>query len=231
MPLHPSTSDIGLRLFLTLIAGAAIGYNREHHGRPAGLRTTMLIALAAAVAMVQMNLLLPVGGKTPSSFSVMDVMRLPLGILSGIGIIGAGAILRRGEMLAGVTTAATLWTATVVGLCFGGGQNTLGVVATIISVAVLWSGQWLDRWLDTEHRGEVIIARSGDPPPAAELDQLLAPIDCRAWLCGSLLAEGGRPASAAYLLRWRAPAKADRGTELLQRLGRRYEVISLKIEN
>jgi len=231
MPLHPTVSDIALRIVLTLIAGAAIGYNRERHGRPAGLRTTVLVALAACVAMVQMNELLPVGGKTPSSFSVMDVMRLPLGILSGIGIIGAGAILRRGEMLAGVTTAATLWMATVVGLAMGGGQIVLGLTASVIAVAVLWSGVWLDRWLKTEHRGEVVIERSGDPPEAGELARLLQPLDCRARLSGTAAPEPDKPATATYRLRWQAPTDADRALDLIERLKASYQIVSVTIEN
>ena len=65
-------------------------------------------------------------GKAPDSFVVLDLMRLPLGILTGVGFIGGG-ILKRGDSIQGVTTAATLWFVTVIGLCFGGGQNELGV--------------------------------------------------------------------------------------------------------
>jgi len=77
---------------MTLIAGAVIGFNREARGHAAGLRTTILVGLAAAVAMIQANVLLTVGGKTSDSFGVMDLMRLPLGILTGVGFIGAGAM-------------------------------------------------------------------------------------------------------------------------------------------
>jgi len=145
MPLHPTYPDIALRLALTLLAGGLIGFNREVRGEKAGLRTTMLVALAAAVAMIQANLLLPVAGKTDASFSVMDVMRLPLGILSGMGFIGAGAILRRGELVIGITTAATLWTVTVIGLCFGGGQYGLGLEATVLALVIIWLLKALDR--------------------------------------------------------------------------------------
>jgi len=144
MPLSPSWSDLALRLLLTLVAGAMIGANREAYGQAAGLRTTMLVALAAAVAMIQANLLLPEAGKNGGSFAVMDVMRLPLGVLSGMGFIGAGAILRRGEMVSGVTTAATLWTVTVIGLCFGGGQLALGAAATLLAAVILWLLKTLD---------------------------------------------------------------------------------------
>ena len=64
-------------------------------------------------------------------------MRLPLGILSGMGFIGGGAILRRGNLVRGLTTAATLWLATVIGLCFGGGQLALGTIGTGIAAAAL----------------------------------------------------------------------------------------------
>lgn len=136
---------IVVRLILTLLAGALLGVERSRNGHPAGLRTVILVILAASVAMIQMDLLLPTSGKTPSSFSVMDVMRLPLGILTGVGFIGAGAILRKGNMVVGITTAATLWFATVVGLCLGGGQLALGCVAAVIGYLVLSSLRWLEK--------------------------------------------------------------------------------------
>src|SRR5271156_4353417 len=122
MSVNPSWQDIALRLFLTVVAGAVIGINRSEHGRPAGLRTTLLVCLAASIAMIQTNLLLAMSGKPSSSFVTLDLMRLPLGILSGMGFIGAGTILRRDNFIQGITTAATLWFVTIIGLCFGGGQ-------------------------------------------------------------------------------------------------------------
>lgn len=110
---------IALRLLLSVIAGAALGMERSKTGHPAGLRTTLLVTLAASVAMIQVNLLINTNGKPANSYVVMDLMRLPLGILTGVGFIGAGAIVRRGELVLGVTTAATMWFSTVVGLCFG----------------------------------------------------------------------------------------------------------------
>jgi putative Mg2+ transporter-C (MgtC) family protein len=69
MPLHISWSEIALRLALTIIAGLLIGYNRSEHGKAAGLRTTVLVCLAASVAMIQMNLLLPTAGRSSDSFA------------------------------------------------------------------------------------------------------------------------------------------------------------------
>ncbi len=117
--------EIALRLVCTLLAGAVIGLNRSEHGRAAGIRTAILVCLAACLAMLQVNLLLPLAGRPPDSFVMNDLMRLPLGILSGMGFIGAGAIVRRDNFVVGVTTAATMWYLTVLGLCFGGGQIML----------------------------------------------------------------------------------------------------------
>jgi putative Mg2+ transporter-C (MgtC) family protein len=110
---------------------------RSKTGHAAGLRTTLLVTLAASVAMIQMNLLLGTDGKPQDSYAVMDLMRLPLGILTGVGFIGAGAIVRKNEFVVGITTAATLWFSTVIGLCMGGGQLILGSVSTAIGFAVL----------------------------------------------------------------------------------------------
>jgi putative Mg2+ transporter-C (MgtC) family protein len=63
MPIHPTWADIAIRLLLTLIAGAVIGFNREASGHAAGLRTTILVGLAAAVSMIQANVLLTVGAR------------------------------------------------------------------------------------------------------------------------------------------------------------------------
>lgn len=131
-------SAIALRLLLTIIAGTALGIERSKTGHPAGLRTTLLVSLAASVAMIQVNLLINTNGKPSNSYIVMDLMRLPLGILTGVGFIGAGAIVRKDELVLGITTAATMWFATVTGLCFGGGQLRLGAVSTLLGFIVLW---------------------------------------------------------------------------------------------
>jgi putative Mg2+ transporter-C (MgtC) family protein len=91
MPTTLEWYDIGWRLFLTVIAGAVIGINRAERGRSAGLRTTILVCLAASVSMIQVNLLLATAGRSPNSFIMLDLLRLPLGVLTGMGFIGAGA--------------------------------------------------------------------------------------------------------------------------------------------
>ena len=132
MQLEVTWWDIIVRLLVTFAAGAIVGANRSEHGRPAGLRTTVLVCLTASASMILGNLLLATTGKVGDSFVTMDIMRLPLGILTGMGFIGAGAILHRGNAITGVTTAGTLW------------FTTLMVFAS--ARAIFRSGSFCSRW-------------------------------------------------------------------------------------
>jgi putative Mg2+ transporter-C (MgtC) family protein len=164
MPYTIQWPEIALRLLLTIVAGAVLGLNRSEHGHAAGLRTTLLVCLAASASMIQVNLLLPVSGKTSESFSVLDLMRLPLGILSGMGFIGAGAIVKKGSFVHGLTTAATLWFATVLGLCFGGGQLALGLVLLLIGFLVLEGLKWIERRRRQDRRATLaLVLKQKDP--------------------------------------------------------------------
>lgn len=173
MPLHLGWGEIALRLLLTIIAGILIGYDRSEHGKAAGMRTTLLVCLAASVAMIQVNLLLPTAGKAADSFVTNDLMRLPLGILTGVGFIGAGAIMRRDNIIIGVTTAATLWLVTVAGLCLGGGQLALGVVTTVLGIAALQGLGWVESQLRMQVRTRLSIMIDDDGPSEDALHQRL----------------------------------------------------------
>ena len=169
MPIQLGWQEIALRLTLTVVAGALVGLDRGEHGRPAGLRTTLLVCLAAAVSMIQANVLLSTAGKAADSYVTLDLMRLPLGILTGMGFIGAGAILKRGDIILGVTTAATLWFVTIIGLCFGGGQLVLGLASLGIGLAVL---RGLRRWellLPQDRRATLIVTGALDGTTDDEL--------------------------------------------------------------
>ncbi len=161
-------ADILLRLAASVIAGAIIGFDRGTRGRIAGLRTTILICVAAAGAMIEGNLMLDVTGKTQSSFSMMDTLRFPLGILSGIGFIGAGVILKRGDMVMGVTTAATLWLVTVIGLVLGGGYFVLGGTMVVVAFVVLTLLVRLESVMDREHHAMITID-VGENGPATDM--------------------------------------------------------------
>lgn len=235
MPLHPDWQDIAVRLVLTMACGMVIGYNREARGHAAGLRTTMLVGLAAAVAMIQANLLLPVAGKTPESFGVMDLMRLPLGVLTGVGFIGGGAILKRGSAITGVTTAATLWVMTAIGLCLGGGQIGLGLAATVLGVLTLWTLKAVDARVPREQRATLLIAADAQWTALTELDALLAPLGYRAHFRGQAAGAGpGQPATLEFEIRWMQGRKtqgreACPPADLLKAANARYTVLRFKL--
>jgi putative Mg2+ transporter-C (MgtC) family protein len=165
--------DVLLRLALTVVAGVLLGYNRSEHGKAAGMRTMLLVCLAASVAMIQLNILLAMAGRPPDSFVMNDLMRLPLGILTGVGFIGGGTILRRGNLVVGVTTAATIWLGTVIGLCLGGGQIALGSVATLLGLFALWVLKWAEGSLRQERYARLAIEFNDAGPSEAEIRRRL----------------------------------------------------------
>ncbi len=175
MPLSPTWIDIAIRLALTMLAGAIIGFNRGARGHAAGFRTTILVGLAAAIAMILTNVLLSTGGKTSNSFATMDPMRLPLGILTGVGFIGGGTILRKGDLVTGVTTAATLWLMTVIGLCLGAGELGLGVIGTLLAGFTLWMLKWVDLAIPREHRARLVVTSEPSWTLVGELPRLIQP--------------------------------------------------------
>ncbi len=174
MHLSITRTEIGIRLLCAVAAGILIGLNRSYHGRTAGLRTMTLVALASCVAMLQANLPLPISGKAPDSFSEIDPMRLPLGILSGMGFIGAGAILRRDDLVVGLTTAASMWFVTVLGLCFGGGQILLGVIGLALGVIVLSGLKLVEDRIQKDHLAKLGIVTESSGPTENEIRGLLS---------------------------------------------------------
>src|SRR5262249_16403324 len=165
--------EIGQRLALAILAGGLIGLNRGEHGLAAGLRTTLLVCLAACLSMIQANILMASAGKPGDSFVTIDLMRLPLGILSGMGFIGGGVILKRGSLVLGVTTAATLWFVTVLGLCFGGGQIALGLIGLAIGVVVLRYLKSLEFKLKSVRRGTLTVGVTAGGPTEREVRSVI----------------------------------------------------------
>lgn len=218
MPLHPTLQDILLRLILVLCAGTAVGLNRESHGKAAGLRTTVLVGLAAAICMIQANILLGTLGKTPESFGVMDLLRLPLGVLTGVGFIGAGAILRKGDLITGVTTAATLWIMTAIGLAFGGGQIWLGIIATLLTLGVLTLLKRIDERMRHQRHALLSLKAETDEPP--DLDTLLKPIGGRAVFRGFYQSDTDKTPHFRFEVRWKYAAPGKPPTELLAAIAR-----------
>jgi putative Mg2+ transporter-C (MgtC) family protein len=220
-------TEILERLALTLVAGALIGLNRWERGRAAGVRTMVLLSLAASIAMIQANVLLGTTGKAANSFATMDVMRLPLGILSGMGFIGAGVILRRGQMVLGVTTAATLWFATVMGLCFGGGQVGIGLAAMLLGLAVLWGFREVEKRLRQERSGILTLTFHSNSHPQREIQTYFDGLGFRV-VCLSLQKSDSERCRLQFEIRWKALPTEKSVPSFVGQLADRADVASVE---
>lgn len=227
MPLYPSTTDILIRILLSVAAGALVGFNRQRGNHAAGLRTTILITLAACLAMIQANLLLSAPGRTDASFASMDILRLPLGILTGVGFIGGGAILRRADGVAGATTAATIWIMTVIGLCFGGGQIRLGLLATVVAFVVLVPFKFFDRRMKREFDADITLRIPGATDPFT-VANAVAELDYEVRLVRLVRIETGE-VDISYASKWLANDPAVSVESMLKNLGERFTIIDLDI--
>lgn len=131
-------ADAMLPLLGSVIAGALIGADREFLGKPAGLRTHILVCFASALMtllglrMAEWTVVFPEGTQI-----VSDMARMPHAILTGIGFLGAGVIFRSGFSVQGLTTAASLWLTASLGIVFGAGLLELATLSTAIALVVL----------------------------------------------------------------------------------------------
>src|SRR5438067_3703328 len=123
-----SIADVFLRLALAAGLGGAIGLEREFRQKPAGLRTNMLIALGSALFSI-LSVELGTAAGTPD--------RVAAQVVSGIGFLGAGAILRSGGNVTGLTTAATIWVNAAIGMAAGIGAYAVATGAAAITIVVL----------------------------------------------------------------------------------------------
>ncbi|HMN11631.1 MAG TPA: MgtC/SapB family protein [Bellilinea sp.] len=118
--------DIIYRLLVAAALGAVVGLEREYHHQPAGLRTHIILAVGAALAMY---LSIMLATSLAPEFKG-DPARLAAQVITGVGFLGAGAIMRLGPTVRGLTTAASLWTMAIIGMLAGFGQYVIAVVAT-----------------------------------------------------------------------------------------------------
>ncbi len=140
--------ELLLRLVLACVFGGIIGYERQSRRKSAGLRTNVLVCLGACLIMVlSQEIYQHVEGKTNA-----DPARLAAQVVSGIGFLGAGAIMKEGLTVTGLTTAACLWVVAGVGLAVGGGFYSGAFITTALVFVTLGALSRLDNWVDHEKR-------------------------------------------------------------------------------
>lgn len=146
-----------LRMAVALALGAVIGYERDRHRRPAGLRTHMLVSLAAALFMIVSSQFAFFQGYGKSSFDVVDGSRIASQVVAGAGLLVGGAILRSGFTVHGLTTAAGLWLVTAIGLTAGAGMFVEASGATGLGMFALWGLRTIEEKGNQRARGLVSL--------------------------------------------------------------------------
>ncbi len=146
MDLVVSPAELVARLVLAVLFGGLIGWEREAHNKPAGLRTHMMVSLGAASFTLASLTLMSAGGGTG------DPSRIVQGVTAGIGFLGAGSIIQSGRSVAGVTTAAGIWVVGAIGIAAGGGHYLLAGTTSVLAFLILSALRFLERKSTAERR-------------------------------------------------------------------------------
>jgi len=171
---HDNYAAIALHLLIALGAGAIIGLERSYHGRPAGFRTHALVCLSSSMLMV-----LTVYQDTwfealSLERANIDPTRMAQGIMTGIGFLGAGVIMREGLTVRGLTTAASIWITAGIGVMIGVGFYFPAGIATALTLIVLSMFRWIERSMPIEFYANLSVAFArSDTLPEEELRSMV----------------------------------------------------------
>jgi putative Mg2+ transporter-C (MgtC) family protein len=157
-----------LKLGLATLLGGVIGLERELSGKPAGLRTNILICIGATLFTVVSLHMLPLGQ------GGLDASRIPAQIVSGVGFIGAGAILHARGSVTGLTSAATIWVVAAIGMALGSGAFVEAVGTAILVMVVLWGLRSVERLVGRQSaRSTVLVHARPEANAPDDLEQLV----------------------------------------------------------
>lgn len=162
-----------VRLIEAAFLGGLIGFERERNNQPAGLRTHIILCLGSALIMV-------VSHRVASGGAVYDPGRIAAQVVSGIGFLGAGAILRMGASVRGLTTAASIWTTSGIGLAVGAGMHAEAISATAILLLSLAALKRVGRRITgrLRFRRLMIEVRQEDEEILQEIEDILSKERC-----------------------------------------------------
>lgn len=166
--------DIAVRLLASLVVGGLIGLERSYHGRPAGFRTHSLVCLSTSLLMlVTVYETRWFSSIAPGRIS-LDPTRMAQGIMTGIGFLGAGTIIKDGLSVRGLTTAASIWITAAIGILIGIGFYFPAAVATILTLGTLSVFRWIENQIPAQFYAQFVIrfARN-EAMPELEMRRML----------------------------------------------------------
>lgn len=161
------------RIGVGAILGGVIGYERDRHGRPVGLRTHLLVAMTAATFMVVSAHFVYFQHYGKDDLVAVDASRIAASVVTGIGFLAGGSILRNGSTVQGITTAAGLWLVTAIGLCAGAGMFLESAVVTTMGMFALTFLRRFEDKNDALVRRRISITLSEDGAGIAQIVAVL----------------------------------------------------------
>jgi putative Mg2+ transporter-C (MgtC) family protein len=142
--------EMAFRMAAALVAGGLIGLERSHRGRPAGFRTHALVCLSSTLLMLVTAYESHWFPRDSAARVILDPTRMAQGIMTGIGFLGAGAIIKDGLSVRGLTTAASIWITAAIGILTGVGFYFAALVGTVLTLGTLSTFRWIEARLPTE---------------------------------------------------------------------------------
>jgi putative Mg2+ transporter-C (MgtC) family protein len=142
--------EIVFRIIAALVAGSLIGVERSHRGRPAGFRTHAIVCMASSLLMLVTVYESHWFPRDSAARVILDPTRMAQGIMTGIGFVGAGAIIKEGFTVRGLTTAASIWITAAIGILTGVGFYFAALVGTVLVLGTLSTFRWIEARLPTE---------------------------------------------------------------------------------
>lgn len=167
-------TDLLIRLAIGTMLGAIIGYERHVHGRPAGLRTHLLVGLASTTFMVVSTHFVYFQHYVKEDLVAVDTSRIAASVVTGVGFLGGGAILRTGGNVSGLTTAAGLWLVAAIGLSAGAGMYSISIAATLFGVIALTVLRRVEHKEDNVFRRRVTLVLNDSALPLDTISALLS---------------------------------------------------------
>lgn len=179
-PMHLSDDiyfDIVVRLVASLAIGGLIGFERSFHGRPAGFRTHVLVCLSTSLLMLVTVFETHWFPRISEGRISLDPTRMAQGIMTGIGFLGAGTIIKEGLSVRGLTTAASIWITAAIGILVGIGFYFPAVAATILTLGTLSVFRWVESRMPMQYFAHLVVRfRRNESMSESEIRRLL--MDC-----------------------------------------------------
>lgn len=164
-----------LHLGLAVLAGGLIGLERAYHSRPAGFRTHTLVCTASSLLMLLTVYQWELLSSAPLETVRVDPTRMAQGIMTGIGFLGAGVIMKEGLTVRGLTTAASIWMTASIGILIGIGFYFPAIVATLATLGVLSLFRWIEAVIPSQYYARLHVRfKRTEAPPEPELRDLIS---------------------------------------------------------